>query len=295
MESFDDILKGAREHVQGQTGSVQAAPDTAPVQEAPKGETQSSAAPAGQAQAAPAQADDDEGETPTPDVYGKVPLTALQNERAKRQDWKTKAIQAEERQRAAEERIAAMEKERQAAQAPAAQTQPPASARAPALPNPVEDPEGYQRALDARFEKHRLDTSEAITRRQHGDEAVNAAFETFKAHATPAEYKAVMADRDPWSAMVEKAKGMALRAEIGTDPAAYEARLREKLRAEVEAERRDGAPTINQNAKEANPHRPPPSLAAARSAASSKAPAAAWTGPVPLAGLIGVNAASVRR
>ena len=295
MESFDAILKGAHDTARGVVSEVQAEPAVVPSQEAPKGETASTTETTAQAQPA-AQVDDDEGETPSPDVYGKVPLKALESERAKRQDWKAKAIQAEERQRAAEERIAAMEKERQTAQTPpAAQPQQTAPVRTPALPNPVEDPEGYQRALDARFEKQRLDLSEAATRRAHGDDAVNAAFETFKAHATPAEYKAVMADRDPWGALVEKSKSMALRAEIGTDPNAYEAKLREKIRAEVEQERRDAAPVIDQNAKEAAPHRPPPSLAAARSSGSSKAPAAAWTGPVPLAGLVGANAASVRR
>lgn len=291
VTSFDEILKGAHEPVRDQGSAVQTDPNPAPTNEAPTGETTSTAAAPGAAQPAKPN-DDDEGETPAPDVYGKVPLKALESERAKRQDWKTKAIQAEERQRAAEEKLAAMEKARtEAPQAPAqANQQHQQQAKAPpAPPNPVEDPEGFQRYMAHERQQQKLHASEIALRQQKPDVDEKLAVFMAAAKENPSLLAKANDQPHPWGWMYEEAQRIAARNEIGDDPTAYRSKIEAEIRAKIEAERRDGAPTI-----EHQPHKPPPSLAGARSSAPSKG-APAWTGPAPLSSLVGGNAASVRR
>ncbi len=293
METFDAILEGAREHARDPGKAAQPDLDTPPAQVAPTGETESSATPAGQAQPKPAAPDDEDGATPTPDMHGNVPLKALESERAKRQDWKTKAIQAEERQRVAEEKLAALEKPAAAAQPVQQQQQQPV--RIPPPPSPIEDPEGFARHQQEQLHQHKLNTSEMMLRQAHQDVDEKLAVFMRAAKENPSLLAKANQQPHPWGWMYSEATKLAAKEAIGDDPKAYEETLRAKIRAEIEAERREGAPTIDLNAPVVSTHRPAPSLAAARSSAPSKAPAAAWTGPVPLGALVGANAASVRK
>lgn len=292
---FADILKDVHQPIRDQSSDVQAAPDPAPVNDASKGETTTTTEAAGTAQPA-ATVDEDEGETPSPDVYGKVPLKALESERAKRQDYKSKWAVEQERLRTSEAEKAELRKQLDEARQAKSQQQnaPPQSpARASAPPNPVEDPDGYHRFIQGeiaqKVEKQRMDMSEAAARRAHGTDAVNAAFEIYKAHLTAADKEQVLKSQDPWNEMFELSKVMENRSLFLKDPTAYNRKIEDAYRSRIEAERRDVAPTLDHQ-----PHKPPPSLAAARSSASGRAPAPP-SGPAPLSALVGANAASVRR
>lgn len=277
MESFDAILKAGHDHLLGKEPASSPAEPVAPatgVESSPQ-ETVAAEIPAGTQAAAPTE--DDDGEQPSPDVYGKVPLKALESERAKRQDWKAQAIQAQERQKAAEARIEELTK---ASSAPPAQQAAPLQA-----PNPVEDPEAFTRYVEFMAQEKHLHMSEQMLRSQHQD--VDAKLQVFMAAAkdNPTLIDKANKQAHPWGWMYEQASKMAKLSEIGDDPAAYEA----KVRAKLEAELRDVAPSASAT------HRPGVSLAAVRSSASGKSMAAQWTGPAPLESLVGAQAVANRR
>lgn len=181
-----------------------------------------------------------------------VPLAAYEAERAKRQDWKEKAIRAEERARLLEEQAAG-------------RNQPPQE-------QPQMDPAELHAA---RTESLFLDQSEKLAVKEHGKEIVDKAFEWFDAERqkNPALHKQVLAGRDPYGDMVAMHQRHAALAEIGEDPAAYKARIR----AEIEAELKGSTGTTPPVKAPAAPL--PKSLADARSSAVRTA---TWSGPTPL-------------
>lgn len=174
-----------------------------------------------------------------------VPLAALEAERRGRQDWKEKAVRFEEEARQLRERIAERSQNTEQQQ---------------------QDP---LQAMEARFVNLTLNASERMARKTYGDEAVNQAFERFRAatEKNPLLHQQAMSSADPWDFVVQEAQRMAVLEEVGSDPKAY----RERLKAELLAELQKTTPAALNL---------PSSLAGTRSTAPRSSPA--FTGPAPL-------------
>ena len=218
-----------------------AAPEAAPTKAAPTTKEPSKATP---------EPDDDvEPGEPAPHE-AIVPRSAYEKERARRQDWKSRAV-------AVETEMALLKKQLdEAKNAPPPQSTPP-----PQLEpiDPVRDPEGYTRRMRGVVLNERLNTSEMLALEKHGKETIDAETEYFqrRTQADPRLWNELYSKPHPYQWMIDNNATARLHEEIGTDPAAYEA----KIRAKIEAERSAAPPPVSPAAGL------PPSLASARSAA----------------------------
>lgn len=211
---------------------------------------------------------------------------ALDAERAKRKDWKERALRLEGEIKAIKDREEAARK--------AAEAQPKGADGQPegqGVPDPLLDPDGYANFIEQRAElraiNHTLNTSEARAVQKHGQELVNTAFEWAKTQVfaqNPAAYQRLIREADPYDVLVTVYQKQQRMAAIGDDPAKYEADLRTKIEAELRekilAEQAAGE-ISNPSKAQANP---PPSLATARSAAARTAPG--FSGPTPLTSIL---------
>lgn len=156
----------------------------------------------------------------------------------------------------------------------ARQAPPPVAREAPppqAIPNPIEDPEGFIRYQDQRRFSDRLDMSETMLREQLGDEEVDAKIDVYKkAVADNPALNIPPNHRHPWKWAYDQGKRLIAAQEIGDDPAAYRTKLEAEIRAKVEAE-------MAGNATQAAAPRValPRSLSSVTSAAPRSAPAQA--------------------
>jgi hypothetical protein len=200
------------------------------------------------AKAAPEPDDDAEPGDPEPG-QAIVPRTAYEQERKRRQDWKSRADKAE------------TERDMLAKQLEAAKAPPPQSTPPPQLEpiDPVRDPEGYTRRMRGVVLNERLNTSEMLALEKHGKETIDSETEYFqrRTQADPRLWNELYSKPHPYQWMIDNNATARLHEEIGTDPSAYEA----KLRAKWEAERGAAPPPVSPAAGL------PPSLASARSAA----------------------------
>jgi hypothetical protein len=174
-----------------------------------------------------------EGGAPTaPQNDPHVPLAALEAERKGRQDWKEKAIRAEEQLRQ-------YEQQQQRTQAPPA--------------DPLQSMQ--QQIINERF-----NTSEMLVRNQHTDtdEVVEVFMEAAKAN--PALAAALQAQRHPWQFAYNEGKRMRMLKEVGDDPAAYRAKVEAEVMAKLQQSQ--PAPALNL----------PASLNGARSTGARSAP-----------------------
>jgi len=198
--------------------------------------------------AAPEPDDDADPGEPNPNE-AIVPRSAYEKERQRRQDWKSKAVKAETE-------MAMMAKQLEDARKP-----PPAATPPPQLEpiDPVRDPEGYTRRMRGVVLNERLNTSEMLALEKHGKETIDAETEYFqkRTQADPRLWNELYSKPHPYQWMIDNNATARLHEEIGTDPAAYEA----KIRAKIEAERGAAPPPVSPAAGL------PPSLASARSAA----------------------------
>ena len=221
-----------------------AAPEAAPTKSAPT--TKESAKEP--AKAAPEPDDDAEPGDPSPNE-AIVPRSAYEKERQRRQDWKSRAS-------AAEAEKAMLLKQLEDARKPPPQSTPP-----PQLEpiDPVRDPEGYTRRMRGVVLNERLNTSEMLALEKHGKDTIDAETEYFqrRTQADPRLWNELYSKPHPYQWMIDNNATARLHEEIGTDPAAYEA----KLRAKWEQERGAAPPPVSPAAGL------PPSLANARSAA----------------------------
>jgi hypothetical protein len=187
-----------------------------------------------------------------------VPLAALQEERQK--------------SRTVTERLAQIEQMIQASQR---QGDQPAPRK---LPDVFEQPEAYtQSILQMMAEREAgiiAEMSERFTRSKHGDEAVDAAFETAKAAGVIDQFRG---RKDPWGELVKWHKQHQVMSEIGNDPDAWRAQERDRLRQEVLAE------LAGQQQKQ-TAARGAPSLAGQPNLGARAAPA--WSGPTPLSEIL---------
>ena len=156
---------------------------------------------------------------------------------------------------------------------------PPAAEEPKAL-EPWDD--GYtdsiRKPIEQSISRQREEISELLAIEKHGAEVVDAAYAAVKAHPTAgAIAQAMLKTRHPFGAMVEWHKRSQAQAEIGNDPEAYKAKLRDELKAEILAELNGG----NQQ-RQAKPGQQaavvmPTDLAGARNVGSRSGPA--WGGP----------------
>jgi hypothetical protein len=256
------------------TGNVEAEP--AP--EAPP-EPQVEAAPDPKPEPAPDDSEGDEQHAleeaePADEVGIRKALAA---ERDKRRDWKEKAIRAEGEM---------AELRRQLEEARKAPMPPPAPPQQ-FQPQPIDpnvDPQGFVSRVQEVVLNERLNTSEMMARQQYGAEAIETAINDFKeaAKSDPSLFPKLYANPHPYDWMVKEVERQRLLRDVGSDPAAYRAKLEAELRAKLEAEIAER--TQAQPQPSAAP-RLAPSLATARSAAPRSAPA--FTGPPPLDALFG--------
>lgn len=177
-----------------------------------------------------------------------VPITALLDERDRRQ--------AAERERD--------ELRRWRSEIEAAKAKPPDFHEAP------DERFAYERqTVDQKLLNERLNISEMLARREHGDAAVDAAREAYfhAAQASPEMRQAALTKADPYGFVVGWHKRQTIIDEIGTDPEAWKARQRESmkdaLKAEILAELQGAADPAPSRPK------PPASLASAPAAGKS--------------------------
>jgi hypothetical protein len=194
---------------------------------------------------------------------------ALAAERAKRQDWKEKAVRFEEQAKARDSELAEIRRqleEMRKPQQPAPQPEPEY------IPDPMQDPRGffqYQQAQMQRTELNtRLNLSEAYARDRHGAEKVDAAVQEFKQAVgqNPALYQQMVQHPMPYEFVLQQAEALRLQREIGTDPNAYRARIEAELRERIMAEMQGTAAPVSRAPNL------PPSLASARSSAPRAMP-----------------------
>jgi hypothetical protein len=202
--------------------------------------------------AAPEPDDDGEPGDPSPNE-AIVPRSAYEKERARRQDWKSRAVAVETEMALLKQQL------EEAKKAPPPQSTPPAMLEPI---DPARDPEGYTRRVRGVVLNERLNTSEMMALDKHGKEVIDAETEYFqkRTQQDPRLWNELYSKPHPYQWMIDNNATARLHEEIGTDPAAYRARIAAEERAKWEAE--GGA------AQRVSPAAGlPPSLASARSAA----------------------------
>jgi hypothetical protein len=193
--------------------------------------------------------DPDDDAEPGDPVPGQpiVPRTAYEKERARRQNWVERASRAE------------AERDALAKQLEDAKKGPPPPPPQPLPPiDPATDPEGYTRRMRGVVLNERLNTSEMMALDKHGKEVIDRETEYFKkrGEAEPRLWAELYSQPHPYQWMIDNNATARLHEEIGTDPAAYEQKLRAKWEQEKGAD-----PPVSPVAGM------PPSLANARSSA----------------------------
>jgi len=221
-----------------------AAPEAAPEKSAPAAKAP--------AKAAPEPDDDADPGEPNPNE-AIVPRSAYEKERARRQDWKSRAV-------AVETEMALLKQ-----QLEEAKKAPPPAAAPPAMLEPIDparDPEGYTRRVRGVVLNERLNTSEMMALDKHGKEVIDAETEYFqrRTQADPRLWNELYSKPHPYQWMIDNNATARLHEEIGTDPAAYRAKIIAEEKAKWETEN-GAAPRVSPAAGL------PPSLASARSAA----------------------------
>lgn len=224
-------------------------------------------------QAPPAEQQDDDAEAhagPT------IPRSAFIKAR---EDWKAKAVRAETEAAERARQLADVQRQLdELRKAPPAPPQPvqqqPQRPEPPPLPDPETNPAGYVAALIERQQQaaqqmivaERFNASEARLRDKIGDAEVDAMVAEFQhaAQQDPMLGAALHQQRDPFAWAHKQMQARRAQAEIGTDPAAYRARLEAELREKIAAEMAAAQP--GQPQRPAVP-RLQPSLANGRSAA----------------------------
>lgn len=185
-----------------------------------------------------------DGDKPEAENRGAVPISALLDEREKRQKLERE-----------------LEEFRKKAEAQRSNE---------AAPDPGKDPQGYQAYRDRQFEQRlwneRLNMSEVMTRQAQGDELVDEATKAFQQAVNDKPWLAQELQRqpNPYGYVVEWHRQQKLLSEIGSDPEKWREAERERLKAELQAEMQQPSPAAAQQQ--------PPALGIPRSLA--KAPAA---------------------
>lgn len=191
--------------------------------------------------------EEDPGSTPEPDPqeHRSIPVTALLDEREKRQEAQRQF--QEEQRRAAELEARLRELQQPKEESPDWYDDPAKAA-------------SYQTTqIERQMQQRLMSMSKFQAEREFGPEVVTEAIAYFDRH--PQASQQFLAHPSPFHAAVEFYKKQKVAEEIGTDPDAYKQKLREELRAELEAEMTaNGAKSLS-----SKPKAPPPSMASAPS------------------------------
>lgn len=220
---------------------------------------------------------------PQADNDGRVPIAALQAERGKTKRYTEQVAEFQK------ELTAMREQNAKLLDAIATRQQPPQPAQPQQQEQPVDfwaDPEAaikqmmrpvfeqFQMTADQRFDA----VTRAVAETVHKDkvkEAEDAFLEAYHGRQlSKAEYEEVSQAPNRYMAVVNWFTRRNAMSEIGNDPEAYKARLREQILAELTQEQGNG----NGAARPAPVM--PSNLAAARNVGSRSGPA--WAGPTPL-------------
>lgn len=203
-----------------------------------------------------------------------VPLSALEDERNKRKDWKGKADKAEAEARVLRQMLEQYQRGEIAPGVRAAPQQP----QAPQRPDVLQDPEGYTRHIEMQMQSQR-----AMTRRELSEammlEAKPDAAEVFQefaeiARSNPALIQHMDQQINPAKFAYDYVKRSRVMQEIGSDPEAWKAQQLEALKAQWLAEQQAAQPIVaapNPSPKPAPSI--PPSLADARNVGARTGPA----------------------
>lgn len=247
------------------------APETTPSPAKPE-------TPAAEPQAQPEPSSDAE---PQADDRGMVPVAALQAERQKAKRY-TEQV-ADFQKQLAEQRD---QFEQRFAQLFGAIQQPRQAQPEPAkAPDIWEDPnafvqQGVQQAISPVFDQLKS-MQRGLAEVQYKPEAVAQAVDAFDRAITsgqmdPVLHQRIMASPNPYAAAVQWHQHSSTMAEIGSDPAAYKAKLAEEIRAQVMAELQSGQQPAGQSAVPVMPS----NFAAGRNVGARSGPA--WSGPTPI-------------
>lgn len=191
--------------------------------------------------------------------------------------WRVREINEEKR--ALAEKVAAFEAERlQWQRQPAPQAQPVPEVKAE-KPDPLLDPDGYEKYLETKFEEKLLNNhreqSLALAHRTYKTE-FEEAYAAAQKQVDPALKARMQQSRDPGETLIEWHREQKTRAEVGTDPNAYfdkrfeayladpanQAKVLERIRSGAQ-QQQPGAP------RQAAPVNLPPSLTRATNASSA--------------------------
>lgn len=221
-ELLKDVFSSSRDR-----GADSAAPKSEPV-EAEAKEVEPEKAPETEAEAPPAEDKPKGYRDPASGRF--VPLTELQSEREKRQEAQ-KAREEEARLRAqAEANLQRYQQQLQDMERRIAAAQNPP----PPPPDIFEDPNAWQQNIQAQFQQalinERANMSELRARDKFGDEAVDKAIQAATSQGLGPQF---MQARDPYGALMTWHKRATVVQEIGPDPDAYRARVREEERLKV--------------------------------------------------------------
>lgn len=261
MSTLESILSGERENAPVETTATPTAtPET--TQEQPQGQ--------------PEPSSDAE---PQADETGKVPLAALHAERNKVKryteqvaEFQTKLEQqnAQWEQRFSQIMTAVVPKQAQPAPAPA--------------PEIWDDPNAFVRSqameMVSPLQQQMLAMARQVAEIQYQPDKVKAAEEAFNRAAAagqidPEIHRRINSAPNPFAAAVQWHQHTSTMSEIGSDPAAYKAKLAEEIRAQVMAELQQGNPAPAQAAPVM-----PSNFATARNVGTRTGPA--WSGPTPI-------------
>jgi len=186
-----------------------------------------------------------------------IPISAMLDEREKRQA-------AERRAQEAEDRAQRLQAEREQQAAPR-----------PVPPDPVDDPDGFVAYQDRLALNIRLDVSEDLARAKYGDDVVNElqAWAAKRFAASPAYQQEVNSNRNPYEFAMQAFTREKLYAEVSaSDLAEFKAWKAAQAAGQVATNPAPAAPAAPQNIA------PPRSIASLSSAGHSK-PGEAPVGP----------------
>lgn len=193
--------------------------------------------------------------------------------------WYRKEIEKERKARQqAERRAAELEAGRHERRQPQAEQ--------PHRLDPLEDPDAYMGAIEARLERQRLidrlERSEERFTDKHGEESFEQTREWLATRPDIEEW--ALKQRDPWKAAHGQYQKERLASEIGEDPDAWRNAERERIRAEILAEQ-GGAQSAPASPPTMRP--PPPTPATDVRSAAPRDAAGRFAGPTPMSAILG--------
>lgn len=199
MDNLDDVLNGEEAEIveePTEEATAEAGEEATEESEISEGVTDE------------AEEAEQESQPPSDQNNKTVPVSALESVRSEKKDWKEKAIRAQAE-------LEAMQKYQQ--------PQPE--------PQEVDPLQKMQQDLI----NERFNTSEMLARQAHSDIDEKFAVWQEAVQANPALTQVLQAQKHPWEFMYQEAAKIQLQQEIGSDPTAYKEKLKEEVKAELQA------------------------------------------------------------